>query len=63
MKKICENCTEYMKGVKCECEKDCVLMKLVRENEVLKQENTELKIKISYMNDPCVIGERNDMGW
>ena len=49
MKKICENCTEYMKGVKCECEKDCVLMKLVRENEVLKQENTELKIKISYM--------------
>lgn len=67
--KICEYCTEYMKGIPCDDKKNCYLYKLYKENKRLKEENKRLKCKIedlqwkmSYMDDPFSIGDRHEMG-
>ena len=69
-KDICELCTEYSTDEKCESEDECVMIALWKENSGLKEkiknlekELQEAKIEMSYMVNPCAIGNRNDMGW
>lgn len=69
-KDICELCTEYDVEHKCDNEKECRLIALWKENKELKQKVSNLKTelketknKMSYMINPNVIGNRNDMGW
>ena len=64
-------CEEHSAGVKCEHEKYCKIMSVMRQNEKLKKENnalkkriTELEIEKSYMINPNALGNRNnEMGW
>lgn len=36
---------------------------LMRENEELKKQVSELRLKMSYMVDPNAIGDKHEMGW
>jgi hypothetical protein len=36
---------------------------LMHENEVLKKQVSDLKLKMSYMVDPNAIGDKHEMGW
>ena len=63
-------CQEYDVEHKCEIEQNCKLISVLEENKKLKKEINSLKkelsdteLKISYMINPNVIGNRNDMGW
>ena len=67
---ICQMCDNYSVYEKCDHQNDCKIMKVMDENLELKKQIKELnktlddaKLKMSYMNDPCIIGEKNDMGW
>ena len=67
---ICEMCQDYDAEHKCEMEKDCKLISLLEENKKLKnkvnfykKELHRIKLEESYMINPNVIGNRNDMGW
>ena len=67
---LCNMCTEYTKDTKCKNKEDCKLLNIIKENKALKKENKDLKraneelrLNISYMVNPNVIGYRNDMGW
>ena len=63
-------CQEYDVELKCEIERDCKLISVLEENKKLKKqvnslkkELSDTKLKMSYMINPNVIGNRNDMGW
>lgn len=60
---LCNMCTEYAKGTKCDNRETCKLLGIIKENKALKKEISELKHKMSYMINPNAIGNRNDMGW
>ena len=36
---------------------------LMHENEVLRKQVSDLKLKMSYMVDPNAIGDKHEMGW
>lgn len=59
--KLCDMCTEYDKGRYCEHEKDCKLLAIVKENEMLKKENIRLRNEISWGASPT-IGDVHEMG-
>lgn len=68
-KELCNMCNDYSTDIKCDNEEDCRLLNLLKENEALKTENnslkkqiTDLKIRMSYMKDPNAIGDRCEMG-
>ena len=63
-------CQEYCIEHKCEMENSCKLISVLKENKELKKqvnslkkELSDTKLKMSYMINPNVIGNRNDMGW
>ena len=63
-------CQEYDIEHKCEMENSCKLIYVLKENKKLKKqvnslkkELSDTKLKMSYMINPNVIGNRNDMGW
>lgn len=63
-------CEEYSTETRCENENSCKLMKLLRENQDLKQtvkklraELADARLNMSYMANPNAIDDRNDMGW
>lgn len=67
---ICQMCDNYSVRTRCDNRKDCKIMKMIDENVALKKQVRELKkeladakLKMSYMVNPCAIGNRNDMGW
>lgn len=62
-RELCNMCTEYAKGTRCENKDICKLLNIIKENKTLKKENAELRQKMSYMVNPNAIGYRNDMGW
>ena len=68
-KQLCQMCNEYSVDHKCDNEVECKLLKIIKENDSLKQECKmlkeqirDLKIKNSYMVDPNAIGDRHEMG-
>lgn len=63
-KELCKMCTEYSSDNQCEHKNECKLLKIIKENKNLKEENKKLKKKMSYMINPNCIGDRNgEMGW
>lgn len=62
-KELCEMCTEYSVGVKCEHKNSCKLQailtensELKKENRKLKKENKELNAEISWSKYPDTMG-------
>ena len=70
-KELCSMCDNYSTDTKCENKESCKLMQMLKENDSLRRENRELKAQVSelrhhmsYMINPCAIGDRNgEMGW
>lgn len=60
---LCTMCKDYEKNKKCKNKDTCKLLKIINENKSLKNENSKLKLNMSYMINPNTIGEKNDMGW
>ena len=63
-KELCEMCTEYSVGVKCENKDTCKLQAILTENAQLKYENRELKkenremrIRESWEKFPDMMGK------
>ena len=70
MNEVCEMCAEYDEQRECWNKVDCRLIALLRENISLRKtlgntmaELQKTKEKMSWMIDPNVIGDQNDMGW
>ena len=69
MMKICNYCTEYVKGQKCDIKSDCYLYKLYQENKKLKQECKQLRIYssnlqnlLSYEKEQASMNDVREMG-
>ena len=63
-------CDNFSVNNKCDYKKECKIMKVMDENLEMKKQIRELKktladtrLKMSYMNDPNAISNKNDMGW
>ncbi len=61
-KELCEMCNDYSIEISCDYKDKCKLLKIIKENEELKKEIKELKLKISYMINPNEIDDRQEMG-
>lgn len=61
-KEPCEICENYQKGDICEISDKCPVALMKAENESLKQEVSKLKHEMSYMINPCTIGDSHEMG-
>ena len=63
-KKLCEMCTEYSAGEKCEYKNTCELQKILSENKKLREDNKELRAKVeelevekSWRDSPDMMGK------
>lgn len=61
-KELCMMCDEYSFIDKCEHEDKCKLLALLKENEELKKNLADLRLRMSYMHDPNSIGDSHEMG-
>ena len=57
----CSICENYINYTICDQDK-CPVKKMKEENERLKKELSDLRWRMSYMVDPCAIGDRHEMG-
>ena len=57
----CEICEMYIRGERCE-HTYCPVAKMKAENKRLKEENSKLRLEMSYMIKPGTIGDSHEMG-
>lgn len=62
-KKLCEMCTEYNAGRKCDIKDSCELQKILKENEMIKKECKKLKEEVNKLiSDLNWAKDDNQMG-
>lgn len=57
----CSICENYINYTRCDQDK-CPVKKMKEENERLKKELSDLRLRMSYMTNPFAIGDRHEMG-